>query len=392
MARLHIGQFNDSFPPTIDGVAQTVKNYAECLHRKHCDVTVVTPAYKNVTDNYPFDVFRYQSIPLDPKIGYRAGNAFDPEALVKLRRKNFDLLHVHAPFASSVLAANVNRGRNVPLVLTYHTKFEVDIRKRVVVPMMRKIAMEFLLTNVNAADEVWAVTEKCGESLREIGYKGEYHVMENGTDFAFGQADRAAVLQLRESYAIPDDAFVFLFVGRMMWYKNIRLILDTLKRVKDRGLPFVCFMIGGGQDADDIRAYASRLQLEREVHFTGPIYDREYLRVFYSLADLFLFPSTYDTSGIVVKEAAACECPTLLVRDSCAAEGAVHGVSGFLAEENADSCAETVLNACQSRDTLVSVGQEAGRSLYLSWEMAVERAYARYQNILAHWNGPKSAT
>ena len=62
MDRLNVGLFNDSFPPTIDGVAQAVKNYADVLHRNHCDVTVVTPEYKGVKDEYPFDVFRYHSI------------------------------------------------------------------------------------------------------------------------------------------------------------------------------------------------------------------------------------------------------------------------------------------------------------------------------------------
>ena len=389
MERIHVGQFNDSFPPTIDGVAQAVKNYAYWLQRNHCDVTVVTPYYKNVKDNYPFDVFRYQSIPLDPKVGYRAGNVFSPEAVLQLRRKKFDLMHVHAPFASSVLVNNINHRPKVPVVLTYHTKFEMDIEKRVSNHMMRKIAMEFISQNVNAADEIWAVTKKGGESLRAVGYEGEFRVMENGTDFAFGRADDTKIAQLREAYTLPDDTFVFLFVGRMMWYKNTRLILDSLKLVKERGVPFRCFMIGSGQDAPNIQAYADELGLTDEVIFTGPIYDREYLRVFYSAADMFLFPSTYDTSGIVVKEAAACECPALLVRDSCAAEGAVDRVSGFLAEENAPSCAAAMINACQSRDTLTAVGQEAGRTLYLSWDTAVERAYTRYTEILNHWNGPK---
>ena len=94
MSRLKVGQFNDSFPPTIDGVAQAVKNYAGVLQEKFCDVTVVTPKYKDVVDNYPFDVFRYRSIPLDRRIGYRAGNPFDIETLIKLRSKHFDLMHV----------------------------------------------------------------------------------------------------------------------------------------------------------------------------------------------------------------------------------------------------------------------------------------------------------
>ena len=102
MDNLRVGEFNDSFPPTIDGVAQAVKNYASVMHKNHCHVTVVTPRYRDVVDNYPFEVFRYQSVPLDKNIGYRAGNPFDPATLLRLRKKRFDLIHVHAPFASSV--------------------------------------------------------------------------------------------------------------------------------------------------------------------------------------------------------------------------------------------------------------------------------------------------
>ena len=140
-------------------------------------------------------------------------------------------------------------------------------------------------------------------------------------------------------------------------------------------------MIGSGL-ISEIKKYADNLKISDCTVFTGPIYDREYLRVFYSVADVFLFPSTYDTSGIVVKEAAACSCPTLLVRGSCAAEGVEHKFSGYLAEENADSCADVLADACQSREDLKQVGINAGKHVYLSWEKAVERAMHRYNEIL----------
>ena len=76
-----------------------------------------------------------------------------------------------------------------------------------------------------------------GDTLRRIGYQGGYRVMENGTDFAFGQAEEERVAALRDKYAIPDDALVFLFVGRMMWYKNIRLILDSWPVSRRRDFP-----------------------------------------------------------------------------------------------------------------------------------------------------------
>ena len=173
---------------------------------------------------------------------------------------------------------------------------------------------------MNNADEVWVVSEGCGQALRKIGYRGGYLVMENGTDLAYGKAPKDKTDLLKDKYGIiKDDEFVF-FVGRMMWYKNVGLILDFLKIVKDKGVPFRAFMVGDGFDAPEVRKYAGELGLSEQVVFTGAIYDREQLRVFYSLADIFLFPSTYDTSGIVVKEAAACECPALLIRGSCAAE------------------------------------------------------------------------
>ncbi len=377
-----VGLFNDSFPPMIDGVAQTVKNYATFLSRKDCRVTVVTPDYRGVEDNYPFEVFRYPSLPATARIGYRVGVPFGPETLLKLRSKKFDIMHVHAPFASSVLVNNINHRPHVPVVLTYHTRFDLDLTKRVTNPAMRKVAMKFLRSNVNAADEIWAVTSASGSFLRDIGYEGSFRVMENGTDFARGKAAANQIAALREVYHVYEDVPVFLFVGRMMWYKNIRLILDTLALLHNNGMDFRAFFIGDGYDLPDIKAYAAKLNLQQKAVFTGPLYDREQLRVYYSTADLFLFPSTYDTCGIVVKEAAACDCASLLLQGSCASEGAIHKKNAYIAQENAASCASVISQAISDRAALKTVGINAGETLYLSWEEAVDRAYTRYEEIL----------
>lgn len=382
MKNFTIGLFNDSFPPMIDGVAQTVKNYATFLNQKDCRVTVVTPDYHGVEDNYPFEVFRYPSLPATARIGYRVGVPFGPETLLKLHSKKFDIMHVHAPFASSVLVNNINHRPRVPVVLTYHTRFDLDLEKRVPNQAMRKVALKFLLKNVKAADEIWVVTSACGNTLRDIGYEGSFRVMENGTDFARGKASDEQITALRETYHIYEDIPVFLFVGRMMWYKNIRLILDTLALLRGSGMDFRAFFIGDGYDLPNIKEYTAKLNLQQKTIFTGPLYDREQLRVYYSLADLFLFPSTYDTCGIVVKEAAACYCPSLLIEGSCAAEGAVHEKNAYIAQENPASCAAAVSRAVSDRAALKAVGADAGKTLYLSWEEAVDRAYARYEEIL----------
>ena len=97
--------------------------------------------------------------------------------------------------------------------------------------------------------------------------------------------------------------------------------------------------IGGGGDEEELRATAEQYGLTDRVFFTGAIHDRQILRAWNTRADLFLFPSSYDTNGIVVREAAACGLASVLIRNSCAAEGITEGRNGFFIEENAESLA-----------------------------------------------------
>ena len=383
---LRIGLFTESFPPVIDGVSNAVLNYAGIIQQNHGESIVVMPQYKGVCDAYPFKVIRYDSVGLPANLSYRAGNPFDFKTVKKLRKQHFDLIHIHSPFASSILASLLVRKKEIPIVVTYHTKFDIDFEERFDIPLFQKIALNFVLSNIKAADEVWAVSKGAGESLRQIGYDGEYYVMENGTDFPRGISSQEAQDALFvKRYGISRSELVFIYVGRMMWYKNIKLIIDTLMLVKDRGITYKMFFVGDGLELDEIKQYVSHSGIENQVVFTGAIADREELRKYYSRADLFLFPSTFDTSGIVVKEAAACDCPSLLTQGSCAAEDVEDGKNGFLAEENPESMCKRIQEAVADREQLQKVGKAAGEQIYLSWEDAVAKAYARYEILVSRW-------
>ena len=381
--KLKIGLLNDSFPPVIDGVANTVKAYADLLYEQD-EPIVITPKYPRVTDRYPYEIYRYHSIPTDKLVGYRSGNPFEPHCVTELLNKKFDILHVHCPFASAVLALNLKRlsHNRIPLVFTYHTKFDVDIEKRIPFKGIQKLVIRFVVKNISHMDEVWVVSSGAGKNLRSLGYKGTYRIMPNGTDFEKRRSPDESIEKLKQKLGVQKDEFFFLFVGRMMWYKNIGLIIDSMKILKEKEIPFKVVMVGNGDDLYAIQQYVEESGLEDRFVFAGPVYDREELRAYYSAADLFLFPSTYDTSGLVVKEAAACSCPSVLIQDSCAAEGVEDGVSGYLCQESAESCADAIVNATSDRNALQKVGAQAAESVYHSWSDAVKDARARYEDII----------
>lgn len=386
MKELTVGIFNDSFPPTIDGVANAASNYALEIQRNYGRAVVATPWYPNTSDNYPYEVIRYPSAKVSKKLGYRAGYPFDPFVANRLRKTDMDLIHIHCPFASAVLARILRFNSDIPIVFTYHTKFDLEFQKVLPYDPVRTASAKFLLSNINACDEVWAVSRGAGENMRAFGYEGDYIIMENGTDFPKGPADVALVDQIRKEHNIEPGLPVFLFVGRMMWYKGNRLTIDSLKTVKEQGRRFKMLFVGDGYDRLEIQSYVEECGLSEDCIFTGAIYDREMVRAYFTLADMFLFPSTYDTNGIVVSEAAACACPSLLIEGSCAAERVVHMETALLAKEDVGDLAEAILFACDHPELMKRIGEAAAEKVYLSWKDAVGIAYERYQTVVDKYN------
>lgn len=267
-------------------------------------------------------------------------------------------------------------------MFTYHTKFDIDIRTAIKSKALQDSLIRAILWNIEGADEVWTVSRGAGENLESIGYRGKWRVMDNGVDFARGHASMEKQNEISRLHNLTDHAPVFLFTGRLRWYKGIRIILEGLAKAKARGAKFHMLFVGDGSDRGEIEELTHKLGLTDQCVFVGSIQDRELLRAYYSRADLFLFPSTFDTNGIVVREAAACGLGAVLVKGSCAAEGITDGQNGILIGENADSLCAAVLFACSHRDEVRQVGLHAEREIYLSWEDSVLRARARYAELL----------
>ena len=383
---------NDSFPPLIDGVENAVVNYAKCMTESGISATVATPSYPGADDeSFEFPVIRYSSLNTTRKFGYRLGYPFGKKAVNAIKASNPLLLHSHCPVSSTLLARMVQQEVDAPIVFTYHTKFDIEINKAVEMNFLRKTAKKFLVDNISACDEVWVVSKGAGDNLKSLGYQGDCVVMENGVDLKKGLASPELVAELRQKHALPADVPVFLFVGRLMWYKGARIILDGLKMIANDGKDFRMVFVGDSVERPEIEQYAKTLGIQEKCIFVGAVHNRETIRGYFTLSDLFLFPSSFDTNGIVVREAAACGKASVLLRESCASEGIEDGKTGLLIEETGESMAKCLSFACENREKLKVLGQTAMDEIYISWEDAVEKATKRYELVVENFKSRETA-
>ena len=102
-SQLRVCLANDSFPPTIDGVANVVLNYAKIIADRYGTPIVATPRYPGVVDDYPFEVVRFASLNTARTLGYRAGYPFSSLTIERLAEFKPDIIHSHCPMSSQFL-------------------------------------------------------------------------------------------------------------------------------------------------------------------------------------------------------------------------------------------------------------------------------------------------
>lgn len=378
------GIFNDNFPPILDGVGLTAQNYAYWLHEKGYDVRVITPYAPNadeVIKASSYKINRYISIPIPFRHPYRYGLPYiDLPFLRNWYKMRFELVHAHCPFTTANLAYSAAQKQHIPLVATFHSKYRQDFEHNVKNPKVVDWMVRRIISFFEKADEVWIPLPAVEETLREYGYKGHVEVVENGNDFYTPTVQIEAMrAEMRDELGLLPDETMLLFVGQHTWEKNIGFILDALALIKEKS--FHLFMVGTGYAVREIRHRIKQLGLSHKVTLLGNIHDRERLKKIYAAADLFIFPSLYDTCGLVVRESAAMHTPSLMLAGSTAATAITDGVNGFVSPNSLDEYAAHIVSLMEHPELLMRAGSKASKTISRSWESVMEEVVLRYKDI-----------
>jgi glycosyltransferase involved in cell wall biosynthesis len=172
------------------------------------------------------------------------------------------------------------------------------------------------LYSVNVANSAATKAAFAGYPAR---YRRSMVLIEHGIELPASARSRQEVVR---QFDLPADAPLILNVGRLVEQKNQAVLIRALAGVPDAHL----VLAGGGAKDGAYRALAMSQGVADRVHLLGPLASPD-IADLYAAADLFVFPSTWETFGLAAVEAATAALP-LVVSDLPVLREVLH-VDGF---------------------------------------------------------------
>lgn len=399
---MRIAMMTNNYKPFVGGVPISVEHLAKGLRKKGHEVCIFAPQYEGSTeDKEDEDIVRYRSCEKRLKNKMVIPNIMDPVISREFEKRSFDLIHVHQPMLIGNVAMHLSRKHQIPLVYTYHTRYEEYLHyigmfsdekcqkmmRRYLREKGKKLLPKYLNAYANHCDLVIAPSSDLRNYLYQQKIKTPVCVLPTGlSDFAYEKCKESSD-RIRREY-LGEGKYLLCTVSRMDKEKNLYFLLDCIGKIREQAGDLVkVLFIGEGAEKEALWQYAKEKGLSDTIIFTGGVPNRK-VRDYLGACDAFLFSSKSETQGIVLAEAMAAGLPVTAV-SACGVNDIVEdGKNGYLAKEDPQAYAKKVLTMLEREEDYKRLkrGAKMTAQNYRMEDIAAQ-AEQYYQQALWQYDG-----
>lgn len=244
---------------------------------------------------------------------------------------NITIFNGQAGFSSPLVFANIKNGK---IILTVHTidgenfadvkdywrlkKYRQLFTEIFKYPML-KIWRLFYFFN---SDAFIFVSKFVKDEFRRF-----YPFMDDGKGIIIENGSPNINL---ETQIITKKEYGFIYAGRIDRRKGVDLIIKAASLLKKDGLKFNIVIVGDGLWKQDCEELAKRLKIEETVVFTGHLINYDNLLTFISKSKFFIFPSFYESDGLVIRESFQLGVPVIASNIPSSTDKVIHGENGYI--------------------------------------------------------------
>ena len=169
----------------------------------------------------------------------------------------------------------------------------------------------------------------------------------------------------------------FIYLGRLVFYKNIEVLIKAINIIKLQEKEIKLILVGGGPQLKKIQDMIKNMNLEHNVIIKGYVSMEEKINLI-SESNAMLFPSFCEGFGLVILEAFSQKKPVLVSDILPMSEIIHHKETGFVLNPNDENVwAEHILRLVKNPQESQKMGKNANQELKTKYN---QKKF--YQNII----------
>ena len=353
---MRIGMMTDAYKPYVSGVTSYIDLNKRSLENLGHEVYVFTFGEIDGQADEP-RVIRSPGLAL-ADTGFYLSLRYRTAA--KKLLQTMDVVHVHHPFLSGRLAIAYCRRRQIPVIFTNHTRYDLYAQSRL--PLMpAEVSMSLLHAYMPdfCADMDLVISPSRGmeKILRHYGVTSHIEVVPNGADLT---PFLSAAPLARAEFGFDQDDILLVYMGRIAPEKNLEFLLRSFAGVA-RAIPKTKMLIvGGGQKEheESIKSVARELALSERIRFTGSVpYNR--IPSYLSMCDIFTTASVTEVHPFSVIEGMASGLPVVGIDSPGISDSIEDGKTGLLSTDDIASYTAKLALLCSNEHLFRRMGVAA---------------------------------
>lgn len=216
---------------------------------------------------------------------------------------------------------------------------------------------------------VHTVSDATKDDLIKLGIKKPIFVIPNAIEFS-------------EFLPRKINPYQFIFVGRLVFYKNLEVVIRAIDIVRKKQSKIKLIIVGGGPHKKSLVKLTSKLKLEKNVEFKGYVSSKEKLKLMGESTAL-VFPSLLEGFGIVILESFSQKRP-VLVSNVRPLSDIVSSKTGYVLDpHNEVEWANAMLEFIENPDIVNSMGSKGFKELDEKYPLQkmYERIFSMYEDV-----------
>ena len=317
---MRIAYFNANLKVGQDGVTRVIYKMIDgAIDRNHEAIAITSilpePSQQSI------QMYKVPSVVLPLQKAYRIAIPGYQSFARILNKFRPDILHINSPCTLGFGAVKYAKHFNVPIVATYHTHFPTYPRYYKLTKL-EDLVWRITRNLYNNVDRTLVPTKPILNELIENNIQ-RLEYLPNGVDTGLFTPERRNNAW-RNQFGDGTKPIV-LFVSRLVWEKDLRVLADAYRLLKTKRNDFEMVIVGDGHARQEFE------QLMPGAHFLG-YQSGVTLAESFASADIFVFPSTTETFGLVTLEAMASGLAPVAAKIGGATEIIEEGISGIFAK------------------------------------------------------------